>query len=405
MREWAESGQPGESYTQRVAPTPRWRRRPSGASGRTGYIRGVIRTSQFRLFATEPGERVLARPRHLLQEGRHAEAERAYLGVLQERPDLALAWGEYFQLLRGERRFEEALALAGRAARHVEDGAFTDALTGAALVELGRYREGLAALERAAGRAPDLALVWHEAGYAAYRLGEPARALAALDRAFALEPHSGTLHLRGRILQDAGRFLAAEVAFTAALEAAELPVQQAEAERQLGVTRRLASFGMRPAALGPHRRWFAETGGIPLCGPGRMPGADEATTLRAFAALAGELGWSFTAVIPTDAWPGWQLLADLLDIPLVPDPGDEWPGVPLVAAHRVPSGGARWIGHLDRIARSRSGLGFVLDHDPGAEPVDVAGRLDGLGGPWPDPATALQAAKHPEGRLWGRRLR
>ncbi|HJS46411.1 MAG TPA: hypothetical protein VJ773_00345, partial [Gemmatimonadales bacterium] len=127
----------------------------------------MIRTSQFRLFATEPGERVLAKPRHLLQEGLLADAERAYLAVLQERPELAMAWGEYFQLLRGERRFEEALALAGRAARHVEEGAFTDALTGAALVELGRYREGLAALERAAGRAPDLALVWHEAGYAA----------------------------------------------------------------------------------------------------------------------------------------------------------------------------------------------------------------------------------------------
>jgi tetratricopeptide (TPR) repeat protein len=365
----------------------------------------VIRTSQFRLFATEPGERVLARPRHLLQEGRLADAERAYLGVLQERPDLALAWGEYFQLLRSERRFEEALALAGRAARHVEDGAFTDALTGAALVELGRYREGLAALERAAGRAPDLALVWHEAGYAAYRLGEPARALAALDRAFALEPHSGTLHLRGRILQDAGRFLAAEVAFTAALEAAELPVQQAEAERQLGVTRRLASFGMRPAALGLHRRWFAETAGTPLCGPGRMPGADEATVLRAFVALAGELGWSFTAVLPADEWPGWQLLADLLDVPLVPDPGEDWPGVPLVACHRVSTGGARWLDWADRVARGRSGLALALDHDPAADPVDVAGRLDGLGGPWPDPATALQAARHPEGRLWGRRLR
>lgn len=379
----------------------------SGASGAprfTGYIRGVIRTSQFRLFATEPGERVLARPRHLLQEGRLAEAERAYLAVLHERPELTLAWGEYFQLLRSERRFEEALALAGRAARHVEGSAFTDALTGAALVELGRYREGLASLERAAGLAPDLALVWHEAGYAAYRLGEPARALAALDRAFALEPRSGTLHLRGRILQDAGRFLAAEVAFTAALEAAELPVQQAEAERQLGVTRRLASFGSRPAALGPHRRWFAETGGTPLCGPGRMPGADEATVLRAFAAMAGELGWSFTAVLPADAWAGWQLLADLLDVPLVPDPEPEWPGVPLVVTHRAGSGGARWAEWEGRIGRTRSGLGFALDHAAAADPVDVAGRLDGLGGAWPDPGTALQAARHPEGRLWGRRL-
>ncbi|HJS47792.1 MAG TPA: hypothetical protein VJ773_07395, partial [Gemmatimonadales bacterium] len=152
------------------------------------------------------------------------------------------------------------------------------------------------------------------------------------------------------------------------------------------------------------RRWFAEGGGTPLCGPGRVPGADEATALRSFAALAGEMGWSFTAVLPADAWPGWQLLADLLDVPLVPDPGPDWPGVPLVATHRVAGGGERWAEWSARIARTRSGLGFALDHSPQDEPVDVAGRLDGLGGPWPDPATALQSARHPEGRLWGRRL-
>ena len=377
----------------------------SGASRPTRYIRRVIRTSQFRLFATEPGERVLARPRHLLQDGRVADAERAYLQVLRERPDLKLAWGEYFQLLRAERRFEEALSLARRAAHHAEDGAFSDALSGAALVELGRYREGLVALERAAERAPELALVWHEAGYAAYRLGEPARALAALDRAFALEPASGTLHLRGRILQDAGRFLAAEVAFSAACEAAELAVHRAEAERQLGVTRRLALFGVRPAALPPHRRWFAESGGVPLMGPGRVPGADEQTVLRTFASLAGKMEWSFTAVLPADDWQGWQLLADLLDVPLVPDPGSDWPGVPLVVAHRASGGQSRWLEWADRVERSRSGLVFALDHDGSDHSVDIVGRLDGLGGPWPDPTTALETSRHPESRLQGRRLR
>src|SRR5207247_7372988 len=76
-------------------------------------------------------------------------------------------------------------------------------------------------LEQAVEFDPDLALVWHELGYAAFRLGDRNRALLALDRAFALEPHIETLRLRGRILRDAGRYQAAEVAYEGAHQAAE----------------------------------------------------------------------------------------------------------------------------------------------------------------------------------------
>src|SRR5207249_6050794 len=85
-------------------------------------------------------------------------------------------------------------------------------------IELTRYRDALATLEQALEFDPDLALVWHELGYAAFRLGDRNRALLALDRAFGLEPHTETLRLRGRILRDAGRYQAAEVAYEGAAQ-------------------------------------------------------------------------------------------------------------------------------------------------------------------------------------------
>src|SRR5207253_2154274 len=131
-------------------------------------------------------------------------------------------WAECFELLRSQGRTEDALRLAQGARAQFGDSAFSLALKGAALIELGRYRDALATLEQAVEFDPDLALVWHELGYAAFRLGDRNRALLALDRAFALEPHTETLRLRGRILRDAGRYQAAEVAYEGAAQAAAL---------------------------------------------------------------------------------------------------------------------------------------------------------------------------------------
>src|SRR5262245_27509663 len=183
-------------------------------------------TDQFRVFSGAPVDRLLSRPRRLLQESRMEEAEAAYQALLATHADLKQTWVEYFALLRHAQRHDEALALSERAAAQFGDDALPSALKGAALVELGRYREGLTALDEAARLDPDLGLVWHEAGYAAFRIGELSRALMALDRAFALEPHGGTLHLRGQVLRQAGRYLAAEVAFEGAAQAAEFPAQR-----------------------------------------------------------------------------------------------------------------------------------------------------------------------------------
>jgi tetratricopeptide (TPR) repeat protein len=146
-------------------------------------------TASYELFPDAPSERVMARARYLVREGRVADAEKAYRDLLAEHPDLKPGWAECFELLRGQWRGDDALRLAEGARAQFGDSAFSLALKGAALTDLDRYREALATLEQAVEFDPDLGLVWHELGYAAFRLGDRTRALLALDRAFARAPH------------------------------------------------------------------------------------------------------------------------------------------------------------------------------------------------------------------------
>src|SRR5256885_11774887 len=187
-------------------------------------------TASYDLFPDAPSERAMARARWLAREGRVADAEAAYRDVLATHPDLKPCWAEYFELLRRSGRGEDALRLAGRALAQFGATGFALALEGAALMELERVPEALASLERAAEADPDLALVWHELGVAAWKLGDGNRALLALDRAFALEPHTETLRLRGRILRQAGRQPDAGVALRSAGPAAQPPAPRGEAE-------------------------------------------------------------------------------------------------------------------------------------------------------------------------------
>ncbi len=362
-------------------------------------------TDQFRVFPAAPAERVLSRPRRLVTEGRSAEAEEAYRTVLATEPDLKPAWLEYFSILRAAGRHQDALALAERAAGQFGEDALPLALRGAALVELGRFRDGLEALDAAACLNPDLGLIWHEAGYAAWRLGELSRALMALDRAFALEPHSGTLHLRGKVLRQAGRYLAAEVAFEGAAEAAEFPVQREAAAHEVRVTRRFATFpGSRPDTLAPARRWFAEHGAIPLTGSAGAPAAPEAI-VRGFGPLAQELGWRFTVVVALDAWDAWYDLARALAVPVAAELGATGAdAIPLVVA-RHPSQLPHWESVLAGVAEVRAGAVFALRQSPAVGLADLIGFVGEAPTGALDPGFALEAARHPESRLSGRRLR
>ena len=365
----------------------------------------MLTTSQFRVFTVTPEERALSRARHLLREGQRREAEAAYLAVIRDQPDLLQAWAECFQLLRGQERYADALALAEQARAHFGPAALTLALMGAALVELGRYREGLAALEEATEADPNLGLVWHEAGYAAYRLGEPSRALLALDRAFALEPHASTLFLRGRVLREAGRYAAAEVAFGGAAEAAEFAEQRVEAEREIGRTRRYAGFeGQRPDRLLPARRWFAETGAVVLTTESGGPPPTDESLLRGFVALATSAGWSFTKVVATDEWPGWRSLAAELGLPLADLARGDAEAVPLVVGTVPHPGAERWERSVSAVEESGRGLTFVLHQRVDLPPADVVGVLEATVGARADLESAMASARHPESRLQHRRL-
>jgi Flp pilus assembly protein TadD len=370
-------------------------------------------TASFELFPDAPSERLMARARWLAREGRTEDAEVAYRELLTLQPDLTPCWAEFFELLRNQGRAEEALRLAESAQQHFAGSAFALALTGAALVELGRYREALEVLDRAVETDPDLGLVWHELGWAAYRLGDRNRALLALDRAFALEPHTETLKLRGRVLRDAGRYVAAEVSFEGAAQAAEHDEQRQVAEREILATRRYAAYApRRPDDLLPAERWFAETGACVLAPrPGPVPPGDEAL-VRALAELAQDRGWQFGQVVPMGpTLPIWGTLADLLDASVVGRSEFDPTAVPLLAALRPLPADTGWSELASAIDEHQAGLVFTLEH-PVETPFDAV-RTDVIGvlttagrraNAIPAVARALADALHPAARVHSRRL-
>lgn len=361
-------------------------------------------TASFQLFPDAPAERELARARWLAQEGRVDDALGAYRDVLHRQPDSRAAWAEAFELLRRSRRRDEALRWAEQAVAQSEGAAFARALEGAALIELARYPEALRALEGAIDADPDLAVVWHELGYAAYRLGEPSRALAALDRAFALEPHTATLLLRGRILLDAGRYVAAEVAFEGAAQAASFEEQRREAQQLIDVARRFGLFStQQPSTLTPPRRFFADTGTVVLASASGQSDDDE--VIAALATLAADLGWRFGQLLALDDPAPFRSLGERLEIE--PEPLDHLnvARVPLVVARRLGEGdAARWTEVEQALEAGNAGLLFILEHPATHAPhADVVGRIPRILGAC-DPAAAVLQAGHPAARLAGRRL-
>jgi hypothetical protein len=338
-------------------------------------------TSSFAVFRADPEEQGLAKARWLAKEGRTDAAEREYRDALRERPDVAAGWIELVELLRRDGRHEDALHIAEQAEAHFgPDAAMPLVLKGSALSELGRTRDAVQALEAALERDGNLALAWHELGYAAYRVGEYSRALLALDRAFALEPHTDTLMLRGRILRQAGQYEAADVAFEAAHQATEHDIPQRDAAREVEATRRAATFGgKRPAAFSARERWFVETGTAVMAEDGGTEPLDRllARCLAALPALVARIGWhpALVSAVGIEDEPLARVVGALLGVPVAPiavlGAADE----PLLVA--VCNGGAdTWARQAARLARWKAGACFALVQHPGApEPADVAGTV------------------------------
>ncbi|HVO34654.1 MAG TPA: hypothetical protein VMT21_03745, partial [Gemmatimonadales bacterium] len=291
------------------------------------------------------------------------------------------------------------------------DAAMPLALRGAALAELGRTREAVAALEEAIERDGNLALAWHELAYAAYRAGEYSRALLVLDRAFALEPHTDTLLLRGRILREAGQYDAAEVAFEGAHQSSDHDLPRREAAREILATRRAAALGgKRPRDFTARERAFAELGAVLLDGgSGALSAADQASLVRllaeclgAFARLAGTMGWPCTAccaALPADA-PLAEAVGRAIGVPVLPvamaDAGDR----PLLVT--VHGDGEEWRKQLERLDRWKSGYAFALTQPPEtADPADVIGTLRCPGDAPAAHALAARALKAPAGSTEG----
>jgi tetratricopeptide (TPR) repeat protein len=368
-------------------------------------------TASYELFPDAPSERAMARARWLAREGRVGDAERAYRDVLAAQPDLKQCWAEYFELLRRNGRRDDALRLADGCTAQFAEDAFSLTLRGAALIELSRYRDAITTLEQAMERDPDLAIAWHELGVAAYRLGDRTRAALALDRAFALEPHSETLLLRGRVMRDAGRYQAAEVAFEGAAQAAEHKEQRDAAEQEIAVTRRFAFYAPRkPEDLAPGERWFAE-GGAPVLAavPAETPPSDDAL-VAAFLELAQDCGWRFGQVVALGpSLPAWDRLAQGLGAPRVERAAFNLGACPLLVAVRPLGREAEWDTLGAALVEHAQGLAFVLEHPAettaAADLVGVltdAGLRRSLG---PQVAHTLAEAQHPAARLAGRRLR
>jgi tetratricopeptide (TPR) repeat protein len=356
------------------------------------FSSGMRLTSSFAVFRFDPAEKGLAKARWYGREDKPVEAEREYRAALDADPDLRTGWLELFELLRRQDRYADALDLATRAEAHFgPDAAMPLAIKGAALAELGRTREAMAALEAAIERDGNLALAWHELAYAAFRSGEYSRALLVLDRAFALEPHTDTLMLRGRILREAGQYDAAEVAFEGAQQSAEHDIPRRDAEREIAATRRAATLGGgRPRDFTARQRTFAELGAVVLDGgtrdltapPGTEPIAELlAECMGAFVQVAVTLGWNpaaLSGVRPEDV-PLADALGRAVGAPVLPiatlDPADH----PLVVS--AFGGGEEWGKQLARLDRWRSGFAFALVQAPDTGDVaDIIGSLRCPGG-------------------------
>ena len=353
----------------------------------------------------------MVRARWLTREGRLSEAETAYRDALTTFPDLKPAWAEYFELLRSQKRSADALRLAFGARAQFGEAAFALALEGAALIELDRFREALEVLEHAVEADPDLAVVWHELGYAAYRLGDRNRALLALDRAFALEPHGATLRLRGKVLRDAGRYQAAEVAFEAAAQSAEHDEQWDEASDEIASTRRYALYAPRkPADLGPAERWFADTGAVLLASANAQAAPTDPQLVEALVELASDSRWRFGQVVAfgDGANDLWAPLALRLGAPLVGPGGLDAAAVPLIVAAQPLTGDPVWDAAVRAVESRNAGCVFVLEQaGSGPSRADVVGVLtdDGVRRAGaPSPSHALTEAQHPAARLAPRRL-
>jgi tetratricopeptide (TPR) repeat protein len=122
------------------------------------------------------------------QQGKLADAERMYRGILQRQPNHFDALHLLGIIAAQTRRTELAVELIGKAIGINAKVADAHSNRGNALRDLKRFEEALASYDRALALKPDYAEAYSNRGNALRDLKRFEEALASYDRALALKP-------------------------------------------------------------------------------------------------------------------------------------------------------------------------------------------------------------------------
>jgi tetratricopeptide (TPR) repeat protein len=154
----------------------------------------------------------------LRTQRRNEEALAAYERALAIQPDYASAWRNKGSLFRNQRRYAEALAAYDRALEIEPDYAYAWNGKGKTLSDMGQPAAALAAYEHALELDPNFAYIWRNRGDALSQLGRFEAALVAYDRALGIDPgYAYAWTGKGNALRELGRLKEALAAFDHAL--------------------------------------------------------------------------------------------------------------------------------------------------------------------------------------------
>ncbi len=196
----------------------------------------------------------LAEAAALQQDGRRAEAEAVYRGLLQRHPGSADALFRLGLLLAQDGRLAEAVERFAAALRLAPGFAPLWRAQADAQLRLDRFDAAVASYDRLLALQPDAADACNNRGAALLRLGRPAEALASFDAALALRPDLVEARCnRGDALLALGRATEALASYDQALalrpSLARAALNRAEAlERLDRRDEALASYGRAIAA-------------------------------------------------------------------------------------------------------------------------------------------------------------
>jgi len=154
-----------------------------------------------------PAHRVMQRGRLLREQGRHAEAEKFFLDVLQQSPDDVEALCE-LALCRGQidGRKEESIHAIDRAVSLEPESSHVHALRALLLHDISRYGEALASAERAVALAAENAMAHFARSAALAGLNRWADAEVSVRQALSLDPDYAAAHnLLSHILRIQGK--------------------------------------------------------------------------------------------------------------------------------------------------------------------------------------------------------